>query len=81
MFVRFEQPTTAHTVECKSYQVQTSLEGGLHKKVTLDDSPVEYRVGHGAEDWIKAYVMNSEGTTIEIIHAPSAKEVRAAAAE
>jgi hypothetical protein len=75
MFIRFESgPGRAQTVECRSYEVETSLDDGLHKKVTLDKQAPSFRVGKGEKDWTKAYVMNSEGSTIEVIHAPSAKQ-------
>ncbi len=74
MFLRFERtgssPIVERTIECHQYDVKLS-KSCREKRITIDDGPVQMLLQEGEGCWNRAYVMNSDGHTIDTILAPS----------
>lgn len=74
MFLRFERvgssPLVERTIECNQYDVKLS-KSCREKRIIIDDGPVQMLLQEGEGCWNRAYVMNSDGHTIDTILAPS----------
>lgn len=71
MFIRFESEGAESTVECRQYRkvIEGATGEGNRLVLYLDDKPGCW-ILQEPKFWHMAYVMNSDGKTIETICAP-----------
>jgi len=75
MFIRFEGEGAESTVECTKYRksIEGSTDGGNRLVLYIDDRPACW-ILQDPKFWHRAYVMNSDGKTIETICAPRERQ-------